>query len=484
MGTKVNASAQEECLDLRFDNVELEHPYFYKELCEVLGAKYYGTCTRSVEKQLSEWSKCMVLERSGRKITVKKIFPSVKWIANPSVAFMNGLRSDSYNRQIFEILIYKLWKAPKVVKRGEDGRVENWRKISCSNYQWKIMFGLFSSQLQRYGKKLYKLAVAQIMSYRLTTIVNQIYYRAINKFQTDGNGLVLGKVGKFAYIDTTDPIDKDDDAVVDLGTAVKWNEKYYKIKTAFMNDDTTGFVAAVKQSILKLLGCTSSTEAYDKGLDSKYSQSFYDAVKKIYYDKRNNKFVFDNSDGEEASKNKAGLIYKVINFWDALTIEMKDEDVLAVMGMLKRNILDEEWPDKYFTKLAQNINDKVLTNVYNQIDKGELVPRVGPFKELKSLDEKEICLQAALLAKYNKGVFGSAARGLVWKKDGGVKSGLTKDLCRNVLKELVTVFGKNDQINRMKAGTVDLSLKNHYSVERMKNIALVDDFFSDSIIKQ
>ena len=72
MGAKINVSAQEECLDLRFDNVELERPYFYKELCEVLGAKYYGTCTRSVEKQLGEWSKCMVLERSGRKVTVKK----------------------------------------------------------------------------------------------------------------------------------------------------------------------------------------------------------------------------------------------------------------------------------------------------------------------------------------------------------------------------------------------------------------------------
>lgn len=478
MGSKVNASAQEECLDLRFDNVELEHPYFYKELCEVLGAKYYGTCTRSVEKQLNEWSKCMVLERSGRKITVKKIFPSVKWIANPSVAFMNGLRSDSYNRLIFEILIYKLWKAPKITKKGEDGRVENWRKISCSNYQWKIMFGLFSSQFQRYGRKFYKLAATQIVLYRLTTIVNHIYYKVINKLQTDGNGLIFGKVGKFAYIDTTDPIDKDNDAVVDLGTAVKWNEKYYKIKTAFMNDEMNTIIEEIKQNILKTLGCTSSTEAYDKGLNSKYSQSFHDSVGRIYYDKQKNKFVLIK-EGDKTS-----LIYKVINFWDALTIEMKDEDVLAVMGMLKRNILDEEWPDKYFTKLARDINDKVLTNVYNQIDNGDLVPRIGSFKELKSLDDKEVCLQAALLAKYNKGVFGGAARGLVWRKDGSVKSGLTKDLCRNVLKELVTVFEKNDQINRMKAGTVDLSLKNHYSVERMKNIALVDDFFSDSIIKQ
>lgn len=474
---KNKASPEVEASKLKFNKVELEHPYFYKELCSILGATYYGTCTRSIEKQFDSWKRYIVFERSGRKIVIKKILPETEWAQNQNVVFMNGLRKGSYNRQIFEILMYKLLVAGNSVDKTdeESGATEKWKSLSLSNYQWKVNFGLLSPQLKRYGNKLRKVVLTQIILYRLITITNLIYYRALKKIRdgTENKGLLFNKGGKIAYIDTTAPIADNDERK----SLVKWGGSFYKIKIAEMTNEMRKYIEDVKDDVLKSLNCSSSTEAYDKGYKNDYVKAFKGYMDNLYYNDKKKEFISANK-----SCRQTVLRYKVINFWDTLIIEAKHQDIVAVLKSVKEQAgYDGNWAAKYFEEQIKNINEKVLQNIHNQISKDNLIPNTEQFDDIKALTEQELYLQAALLAKYNKTLFSGLTEKLdiKWSKSGEVKSALTKEMCLKVIDYIVEIFGRHDSINRERASIIDLTLKDHHSVREMRNIDFINSIFED-----
>lgn len=474
---KNKVSPESEASKLKFNKVELEHPYFYKELCSILGATYYGTCTRSIEKQFDSWKRYIVFERSGRKIIVKKILPKTEWAKTQNVVFMNELRKGSYSRQIFEILMYKLLVAGNSVNKTDEisGTTEKWKSLSLSNYQWKINFGLLSPQLERYGNKLRKVVLTQIILYRFTTTVNYIYYRALKKIRdgTENKGLLFNKSGKIAYIDTTAPIADNDERK----SLVKWGGSFYKIRVTEMTNEMQNYMGNAKSDILESLHCSSSTEAYDKGFKNDYDKKVKDYMDNLYYNDKKKEFISANKPCRQTV-----LRYKVINFWDTLIIEAKHQDIIAVLKSVKEQAgYDGNWATKYFKEQIKDINEKVLQNVYNQISKDSLIPNTEQFNDIKALTEQELYLQAALLAKYNKTLFSGLMEefDIKWGKNGEAKSTLTKEMCLKVMDYIVEIFGRHDSINRERASIIDLTLKDHHSVREMRNIDFVNSIFED-----
>lgn len=442
---------EERVLDLEvIEGLEFGRPYTYKELCGVLNEPYYGTCTRSVERQLKSWANYMEFVKENRRIVVQGLTPMAKWAASPLAQIRYGFKDETYNKQLFDILIYNLWKAKRVQKTGVDGKKENWVRISASNYQWKVLMGLVAPQLQGAGKRLYKLAATEILLFKLTTKADVAYYNFLRKIrEVGGDALCFGNSNKMAYVNTSV-------AGETKGASgyVKWSGHFYKVKTVEATKEMVEFVSSAKKDILTDLGFATSTEAFNGGAGEKYSKRVADFMNKLYYDEKQNKFILQNS-GVAAR-------YKVINIWDTLVIEAKYKDVVSLMGIIRTEISEEKWK-QYFNGLVDAINKRITEGVCCQIDKDDIIPKDKRFDNVAGLTREEIYNQALLIARYNKRVF-SEING----KDP-----------REILKQLVSIFGGRENKDGRKAGEVDLTLKGHGSIEQMKNIDVINELFEE-----
>lgn len=462
--------SEKESIDLKYNKVEIDHPYFYKELCSILGATYYGTSTRSVARQLDAWSKYMLFEKADKKICVKKIYAQPKWVTDKMVLLREGFRAGTYNRQILDLLMYRLMKAEYVNRRDNNGSIEEWKRISMSTYQWKIILGLLSPQLKRYSKKMYKSEITQILLFNFSTLANQIYCRTIDKFKEAEDRFVFGEETKFAYIDLSKPIKNKERKNDDAKSVIKIGDEFYKTRTHKMGPEMEQYIANARLSILKEMGCTLTAEAFDKGLGEKYNKEFKIFMDGLYYDKKGHKFVSYGLGSGKSTRgkdsDKHGPSYKVINFWESQVIEARVNDIVAVIETIKNELVNSGVIDKddklgggsgfdnYFKELQETLNKRVLDNLYKKIDEHRFIPKEEELFPRGSRGgaaptEEEVYQQVAALVGQNKKLFDDVAQ----------SEDLTEEEIRAALKKIATIFGGVGSENRRQAKLINLTTK-------------------------
>lgn len=462
--------SEKESIDLRYDKVEIDHPYFYKELCSILGATYYGTSTRSVARQLDAWSKYMLFEKADKKICVKKIYAQPKWATDKMILLRENFRTDTYNRQILDLLMYRLMKAEHVNRRNNNGSIEEWKRISMSPYQWKVVFGLLSPQSKRYSRKMCRSEITQILLFNLSTSANHIYCRTIDKFKESEDRFIFGEETKFACIDLSKPIKNKDRKNDDAKSVIKIGDEFYKARTYKMGPEMEQYIANAKSNILKEMGCASTTEAFDKGLGERYNKEFKTFMDGLYYDKKGRKFVSYGLGSEKSTRGRDsdqhGQSYKVINFWESQVIEARVNDVVAVIETIKGELVNSGAIDKddklgggsgfdnYFKQLQETLNKRVLDNLYKKIDEHRFIPKEEELFPRGTRGgavptEEEVYQQVTVLVEQNKKLFDNVPQ----------SEDLTEEEIRTALKKIATMFGGVGSENRRQAKLINLAIK-------------------------